>query len=33
MVEEWIDLHRPALVANWTRMEQGEPMEQIEGLK
>lgn len=33
LVQEWIELRRPELTANWLRMEAGEQMERIEGLE
>lgn len=33
MVQEWINDKRVELAANWARMESGEQMEYIEGLK
>ena len=33
LVQEWIELRRPALTENWRRMEAGQQMERIEGLE
>lgn len=33
LVQEWIGLNKDALAANWSRMENGEQMEYIQGLE
>lgn len=33
LVQEWIELRRTELADNWRRMEDGAPMERIEGLE
>jgi len=33
LVQEWIEQRRADLLANWTRMESGQQMEYIAGLK
>jgi Domain of unknown function (DUF4160) len=33
LVQEWIALHTQSLRDNWARMENGEPMEYIQGLE